>query len=171
MEQWDGGLWPSRGAEWGPIFGQHHSSSRCSSRRCGRSRGNSEQADQQQTSQQHDTAAAGAVELVDEGGEVYMKYDAPAYEDMDVEEDGEETELMPPKEIEEEEVGREVKEELAGLKNQLAPEVVPELERVCMKRWRVLSNKIGGVSDFEFKLKVEGGGTEGVLPTVPSATR
>ena len=132
---------------------------------------NPEQSDQQQISQQHDTAAVGAVKLVDEGGEVYMKCDAPAYEDVDVEEDGEETELMPPKEIEEEEVGREVKEELAGLKNQWAPEVVSELERVCMKRWRVLSNKIGGVSDFEFKLKVEGGGTEGVLPTVPSATR
>ena len=115
------------------------------------------EADQPQHPQHQQEMAVGMVKLVDEHGNVDVMYAAPAYEDVDVEEDGEETPFMPPVEIEREAVEREVRGRLASMKGQWAPEVLRELERVCLKRWRVLTNKVGGVKGYECKIELKEG--------------
>ena len=82
-------------------------------------------ASQQLPPQQYQqTAAVGVMKVVDEGGEEELVYDAPAYEDENEEEDGEEVEYMPPEEIGEEEVRAEVAKRIDSMKGQWAPEVL-----------------------------------------------
>ena len=93
----------------------------------------------------------GVVKVVDEETkEETVVYDAPAYEDVDEEEDGEEVEYMPPLEKELEEVLAEVDEKLKGVERD--PHVVEALRRALQTYWRTMANKIGGVKAYEFTI-------------------
>lgn len=113
--------------------------------------------EQEMGEQEKAAATVGVVRLVDGDGREEVMYDAPAYEDVDEEEDGEETPFMPPEELEKEQVEEEIRRRLATVEEHWAPGVLTALEEVCMKRWRVFCNKLGGVKGYECKIVLKPG--------------
>ena len=96
-------------------------------------------------------AAVGVVSVVDEAGKEEVVYDSPAFEDAEHEEDGEEVDYMPPPELDEDQVKKEMKEIMKQQKH-LSKEVKVRLLEMLQRRWRAFSNRIGGVKGHEFRV-------------------
>ena len=101
-----------------------------------------------------DEVEMAVVSVMDELGREEIVYDAPAYEDVVHEEDGEEVDYMPPREKEQREVLQEIAEFMKKM-DHLGEGVQRDLKAILERRWRAFANKLGGVTVEQFEIKTE----------------
>ena len=100
------------------------------------------------------SATCYVVSVTDQDGQEEVVYEAPAYEDEVEEEDGDELPYTPPPERSAEEVGVDIEQRLAPLREEgrVPSEVVDSLERTLKQHWRVFSGT-SHVTQFEFSIR------------------